>query len=156
MKLDDLALEKATLADLPAILSVENASFTHPWSASVFKSELRNPLSTVQTLKSPTGRLLAFVVYWMVDDELHLLDIAVDPEFRRRGIARWLMGEIESIGRRAQITYITLEVRVSNLGAIELYQSLDYSTIRRQPEYYVDENEDALVMAKVLDCDKEN
>ena len=156
MTLDELAIQKATLADLPAILRVENASFAHPWSANVFRGELKNPLSTIQTLTDPTGQLVAFVVYWIVDDELHLLDIAVDPEFRRQGIARWLMGQLELIGRSGRLTYITLEVRVSNLIAIELYESLGYSTIRRQPEYYVDEKEDALVMAKVLDCDKEN
>jgi ribosomal-protein-alanine N-acetyltransferase len=131
-------------------LAVEVASFPFPWPREAFVQELENAWSTIEVLTDPDGRVVAFVVYWIIDDELHLLDIAVHPDYRRAGVGRHLMDRIESVGRENGLTYLTLEVRVSNRIAIGFYEKLGYLRIHRRKGYYVDAGEDGWVMAKVL------
>jgi ribosomal-protein-alanine N-acetyltransferase len=146
----DLTLRAATLDDLDAIMVVERKSFEFPWPLSVFRRELKNDWSRIEVACDAGGRVWAFIVYWIVHDELHLLNIAVDPELRRQGVGRRLMKRLEDICAENDLTYLTLEVRVSNEHAITLYQSEGYSIIRRRKAYYVENREDAYVMAKVL------
>jgi ribosomal-protein-alanine N-acetyltransferase len=81
---------------------------------------------------------------------VHILNVAVSPEHRRRGIARVLMAETEKRATQAGATLMTLEVRRSNAAALELYRAFDYRAVGVRPNYYVDEGEDAIVMVKEL------
>jgi ribosomal-protein-alanine N-acetyltransferase len=92
---------------------------------------------------------VGFVVYWLIHDELHVLNIATALEERRRGVARALMEEAARRARAAGAVLATLEVRRSNASALALYRDLGYRQVGIRPNYYVDEGEDAIVM--VLD-----
>jgi ribosomal-protein-alanine N-acetyltransferase len=140
---------------------IERAAFRHPWSAELFRRELEHDWSTilvsVESLlplaapaKGATERVVGFLIYWLVHDEVHILNVAVAPEHRRRGIARTLMTEAEKRAHAANASLMTLEVRRSNTSALDLYREFDYRAVGVRPNYYVDEGEDAIVMVKEL------
>ncbi|MCA9563521.1 MAG: GNAT family N-acetyltransferase, partial [Myxococcales bacterium] len=89
------------------------------------------------------------------EDELHLLDIVVDQNYRRRGLGTGFMRYLEEICDARQLTYLTLEVRETNTPAVSLYKRHGYQVIHRRAKYYADNGEDALVMAKVLGEDED-
>jgi [ribosomal protein S18]-alanine N-acetyltransferase len=140
--------------DLGRVVEIEQAAFAHPWSADLLQRELSHDWSTI--LLATDGRpgagetVLGFVVYWLVHDELHVLNVAVAPETRRRGVARALMREAEARGRAGGAGLSTLEVRRSNHAARELYRDLGYRQVGVRPNYYADEGEDAIVMVREL------
>ena len=144
--------------DLDEVMAIERAAFRHPWSPELFRRELEHDWSTilvaVEPLTSASGkgseRIVAFLIYWLVHDEVHILNVAVAPEHRRKGLARMLMAETERRAVQAAAALLTLEVRRSNTAALELYREFDYRAVGVRPNYYVDEGEDAIVMVKEL------
>jgi len=143
--------------DLEEVMEIERAAFKHPWSPELFRRELEHDWSTilvaVEPLTSaPRGgeRIVGFLIHWLVHDEVHILNVAVDAEQRRTGIARALMAETEKRAHMAGASLLTLEVRRSNHAALDLYRSFDYRAVGVRPNYYVDEGEDAIVMVKEL------
>lgn len=146
-------LRRMVAGDLPEVMAVENRAFRNPWSEDLFRRELTHDWSTILLALEPRpdgGRaLLGFVIFWVVHDEIHVLNVAVDPPARRRGVARALLEETIERGRAKGLALATLEVRKSNLGAIALYDGLGFRQVGVRKGYYVDENEDAIVM--VLD-----
>ncbi len=144
--------------DLEEVMVIERAAFRHPWSPELFRRELEHDWSTilvaVEPLTSAPGRgserIVGFLIYWLVHDEVHVLNVAVAPEHRRRGIARMLMAETEKRAWAANAALMTLEVRRSNQAALDLYRDFDYRAVGVRPNYYVDEGEDAIVMVKEL------
>jgi len=138
--------------DLSRVVEIEKDGFQHPWSRELLERELSHAWSTVLLAvdDGPRGeRIVGFIVYWLVHDEVHVLNIATAREERRRGIARALMEEAAEAGRRRGATLATLEVRRSNAPAIALYRALGYRQAGVRPNYYAEEKEDAIVM--VLD-----
>jgi ribosomal-protein-alanine N-acetyltransferase len=137
--------------DIPRIVDIERDGFKHPWSAELLRRELHHAWSTslVATEPAAPDQVIGFIVFWTVHDEVHVLNVAVALEARRRGVARVLMDEAAARGRRAGARLATLEVRRSNAAAITLYRTLGYREVGLRPNYYVDEGEDAIVM--VLD-----
>ena len=144
--------------DLEEVMGIERAAFRHPWSPELFRRELEHDWSTilvgVEPLTSAPGRgterIIGFLIYWLVHDEVHVLNVAVGPEHRRKGVARSLMAETEKRAYMASASLMTLEVRRSNQAALDLYREFDYRAVGVRPNYYVDEGEDAIVMVKEL------
>ena len=143
--------------DLEEVMVIERAAFKHPWSTELFRRELEHDWSTILLAVEPLTsaakggeRIVAFLIYWLVHDEVHILNVAVAPEHRRKGTARLLMAETERRANLANASLMTLEVRRSNLGALELYREFEYRAVGVRPNYYVDEGEDAIVMVKEL------
>lgn len=144
--------------DLEEVMVIEREAFRHPWSLELFRRELEHDWSTilvgVEPLSSASGkgseRIVAFLIFWLVHDEVHILNVAVAPEHRRKGIARILMAECEKRAHQANAALMTLEVRRSNQAALDLYREFDYRAVGVRPNYYVDEGEDAIVMVKEL------
>jgi ribosomal-protein-alanine N-acetyltransferase len=137
--------------DLPRVMEIERAAFSHPWSEEMIRRELEHEFSTV--LLATDGRdgpILGFAVVWLVHDELHVLNVAVAPESRRRGVARSVLDRVEGNGREQGARVAMLEVRRSNAPAIALYRSLGYHEVGVRPRYYAEDGEDALVMDKAL------
>jgi ribosomal-protein-alanine N-acetyltransferase len=137
--------------DLPRVVEIERAAFSHPWSEEMIRRELEHEFSTV--LLATDGRdgpILGFAVVWLVHDELHVLNVAVAPESRRRGVARSVLDRVEGNGREQGARVAMLEVRRSNAPAIALYRSLGYREVGVRPRYYAEDGEDALVMDKAL------
>ena len=93
--------------------------------------------------------MVGFVIFWIVHDELHVLNVATAPEHRNRGVARTVLEAALEQGRRKRCTLATLEVRRSNSAALALYRDFNFRPVGIRPNYYVDEGEDAIVM--VLD-----
>ena len=141
-----LELRRLQLADLDAIERIERASYPTPWSRSMFASELAKPSSLSLGAVDETGRLVGYLVLSRYVDAWHVMNVAVAPESRRRGIAsallRRLLDQTKDDGQRGY----TLEVRVSNVGAISLYQRFGFRPKGVRRGYYTDNREDALIM----------
>jgi ribosomal-protein-alanine N-acetyltransferase len=137
--------------DLPRVMEIERAAFSHPWSEEMIRRELEHEFSTVLlATDGRDGEILGFAVVWLVHDELHVLNVAVAPESRRRGVARSVLDRVEGNGREQGARVAMLEVRRSNAPAIALYRSLGYHEVGVRPRYYAEDGEDALVMDKAL------
>jgi ribosomal-protein-alanine N-acetyltransferase len=147
-----IAFRRMREEDLSRVSEIERSGFAHPWSEDLLRRELAHAWSVTlvaaDSEADAAGRevLLGFIVFWLVHDEVHVLNIAVAEEARRRGIGRALMLEAADEGRRRGARLATLEVRRSNYPAIELYRTLGYRQIGIRPNYYADEGEDAIVM----------
>jgi ribosomal-protein-alanine N-acetyltransferase len=138
-------------ADLPRVMEIERAAFSHPWSEELVRRELGHEFSTVLLATvGAEGGILGFAVVWLVHDELHVLNVAVAPETRRRGVARAVLEEVEARAREQGARVSMLEVRRGNAPAIALYRSLGYCEVGVRPRYYAEDGEDALVMDKDL------
>lgn len=133
---------------LPQILDLESRSFEHPWSPELVAREVNQDHSLLLCI-SEEETVVGFVIVWLILDELHILNVAVEPALRRRGIARLLLGELLDRASQRGLTLATLEVRVGNQAAIELYRSLGFRTVGRRRRYYAD-GEDALIMDRQL------
>ncbi len=132
-------------ADLPQVIAIERRAFTTPWSLAMFVLELSKPSGIcLAAVDSGTGRLTGYLVLSRYDTVWHLMNIAVDPSRRRRGIARALLEEM--IARGGAEKQYTLEVRTSNGGAIAMYQRFGFQAAGTRPSYYRDTGEDAVIM----------
>lgn len=140
-------LSRSTEADLDAVMEIERLGFSTPWVREAFVDELARPWARLEVLRHQASRqVVAFCNYWLVADELHILNIAVHPSERRRGHASRLLAHIVSEARRASFRLLMLEVRVSNQAAQSLYRKFGFREIGRRPKYYADTGEDALLM----------
>ncbi|HEX8690207.1 MAG TPA: ribosomal protein S18-alanine N-acetyltransferase [Solirubrobacterales bacterium] len=136
-------VRRLAYSDLPSVISIERRSFPAPWSLAMFVLELSKP-SGICLAAIEDGELLGYLVCSRYDRVWHLMNVAVAPERRRRGVARRLISQlIEEGGGRLPFT---LEVRVSNNEAIAMYESLGFRSAGVRPRYYQDNGEDALIM----------
>lgn len=131
--------------DIFSVLEVEKRSFTIPWSEEMFRIELQNP-NCLYFVAEISNVIVGYVGLWIIVDEGHISSIAVAPSYRRLKIGRALMQNIFDIAQKKQLKGLTLEVRASNIGAIELYKSFGFKTEGRRKAYYSDNQEDALIM----------
>jgi ribosomal-protein-alanine N-acetyltransferase len=144
-----VALGESHLDD---IIAIEKVSFRHPWQPISFSNEISRKDAVSAVVVHPDhGRTIAYACLRLTIDELHILRIAVAPEWRRQGIAKWLLHTCCSMatGKGARAVY--LEVRRSNTFAIDLYTKLGFKIIAERPKYYMDTGEDALIMKKGLE-----
>jgi len=143
----DYVLARCTEADLDAVEEIERLSFPAPWSRQAFTDELARPWARLEILRhAGIGRVVAFSNYWMVADELQILNVAVHPDERRRGHAGRFLRHIVEEARRARVRVLSLEVRISNQAAVALYRKLGFREVGVRPKYYADSGEDALLM----------
>ena len=137
------------LGDLDQVMEIERTSFPNPWSRQIFIEELEREWAHLEVVKERSARgqrVVAFCNYWLVRDEVHLLNIAADPNTRRRGHAARLLCHIIVSARRRACRFVTLEVRKSNRGAIKLYRSFGFRAVGIRQCYYAEDGEDAIVM----------
>jgi ribosomal-protein-alanine N-acetyltransferase len=137
------------MRDLGAIEGIERRAYPTPWSRSMFASELAKASSVcLGAFDEESDQLLGYLIIARYVDAWHVMNIAVEPDYQRRGIATMLMEELFELtstdGRRGY----TLEVRVSNAGAIKLYERLGFKGRGVRRGYYTDNREDALIMWK--------
>ncbi len=138
-------------ANLDAIVEIERASFSTPWTADMFRWELRNTdVSATYVLRTAGRSIAAFCCVWTVLDELHINNIAVRPELRRRGFARILLEHVMEEAVRQGAAKATLEVRRSNVAALKLYDRLGFSVSGVRPNYYSNPVEDALILWRAM------
>src|SRR5215218_459551 len=135
------------LRDLAAVERIERRSYPTPWSRSMFAGELVKPSSIcLGAFEAERGKLVGYLIVARYVDAWHIMNIAVDPPYQRRGIATILLERLfERTARDSRRGY-TLEVRVSNTGATKLYERLGFQARGVRRGYYTDNHEDALIM----------
>jgi len=133
------------LRDLSAIEEIERASYPTPWSRSMFAGELAKP-SSICLGAFDGERLIGYMIVSRYVDAWHVMNVAVAADQRRRGIASELLGTLFERTREDGRRGYTLEVRVSNAGAISLYERLGFERRGVRRAYYTDNREDALIM----------
>jgi ribosomal-protein-alanine N-acetyltransferase len=139
-----LDIRRLTYADLPQVVAVERRSFSTPWSLAMFVLELSKP-SGICLAARRAGRFIGYLVCSRYDTVWHVMNIAVDPDERRRGVAGGLLEAlVERVGD-GDAQY-TLEVRPSNAAAIALYERHGFRSAGVRRRYYQDNGEDAMIM----------
>jgi [ribosomal protein S18]-alanine N-acetyltransferase len=134
--------------DLPQVINIAHLSFSSPWSRSSFLQEFDNSFSRMLVVEN-NDQVTGYLCCWCVADEVHVLNVAVHPGYRRRGIARGLMEEILLEARKEKAKTVSLEVRKGNLAAVSLYHHLGFHQIGVRRRYY-ENGEDALLMVCFL------
>lgn len=133
--------------DLPAMAEIERRCFHTPWSEESLRDDLTgNPLSVYMVLEAESGDVAGYMSLWRILDEGHINNVAVLPEYRRRGGASEMLEFMLEYSEKNGISSHTLEVRVSNEGAIELYRKFGFKEAGVRKGYYEDNGEDALIM----------
>jgi ribosomal-protein-alanine N-acetyltransferase len=139
----EVRVRRLAYSDLPAVISIERRSFPTPWSLAMFVLELSKP-SGICLAASVGDQLLGYVICSRYDQVWHLMNIAVAPEHRRGGVAGRLLRRL--FDEAGGVLPFTLEVRVSNRQAIEMYERFGFRSAGVRPRYYHDNGEDALIM----------
>jgi len=137
-------IRRLTYADLPQVLAIERRAFPTPWSLAMFVLELSKP-SGICLAALRQGRLVGYCVCSRYDKVWHLMNIAVNPDFQRTGVATALLATLEERVGDEQARF-TLEVRQSNAPAIVLYERHGFRGAGLRRRYYHDNGEDALIM----------
>ena len=127
-----------TPADLDEVMEIEQRSFPEPWSRGMFLHELKLPFSKTLLARAddPPHALLGYVCRWLVGDEVQILNIAVDPACRQRGVGRALVEQVLQEAEARHIRTVTLEVRPGNTAAVALYRSFGFSESGVRRNYY--------------------
>ena len=133
--------------DIEDVVRIEAEAYgEHHWSKSSFYDEMNNNLAKYYCAKTSEGNIIAYAGTWNIIDETHITTIAVSPEYRRKHIGEALILKILGDCYESKIKYLTLEVRESNIPAIELYKKYGFSSLGTRKGYYQDNNESALIM----------
>jgi [ribosomal protein S18]-alanine N-acetyltransferase len=141
----DCVLASSREADLDQVVEIERLCFPSPWLRQAFADELARPWARLELLRQGP-RVVGFCNYWLVADEVHILNVAVHPEEQRRGHGARLLRHILDEAKRAKARVLSLEVRVSNAAARGLYRSFGFREVGLRPRYYADNGEDAVLM----------
>ena len=142
-----ITIRKMTEADVASVAQLEKICFSAPWSENSIRSELTNPLSLLLVAEWD-GAFAGYIGSQSVMQESDMMNVAVDPGFRRKGVAEMLILQlVEALAAEGNRS-LTLEVRASNAPAICLYEKLGFSTAGRRPNYYRNPKEDALILRK--------
>jgi ribosomal-protein-alanine N-acetyltransferase len=142
-------VKRASSLDAEVVVAIDRACFRE---ATVnLENELKHPWSYVFLARPPDDDgARAFLLAWLVSDELHVLTVATLSEFRRRGLARALLAYVIDFARSRGARTVLLEVRRSNEAALALYAAFGFVTSRIRPRYYADNQEDAIEMTLAL------
>ena len=129
------------------VAALEKACFTTPWSENSVRAELANPLS-LWLVAVDHGEVVGYVGSQSVMDEADMMNVAVSDLYRRKGIARQLVGALITALDKRGVLSLTLEVRASNEPAKQLYKQIGFEQVGRRPNYYRNPKEDALILRK--------
>jgi [ribosomal protein S18]-alanine N-acetyltransferase len=132
--------------DLDGILAVDAASFERPWTRAMYEWEAANSDVARFYVARTAGVVVAYCAGWVIFDELHINNLAVDPAWRRRGVAGTLLTFVLAAAAGEGARRATLEVRRSNVPALRLYERFGFTYAGVRPAYYRAPVEDALVL----------
>ncbi len=142
----NVELRRLEAGDLDGVEAIERASYPTPWSRAMFVAELRKPGSLAIGAFGPDDVLIGYAFVSRYVDAWHVMNVAVLPSHRRRGVAKALLERVFEITDADPRRGYTLEVRVSNADAIRLYEQLGFESRGLRRGYYTDNREDALIM----------
>jgi [ribosomal protein S18]-alanine N-acetyltransferase len=138
-------IRRLTYADLPQVIAIERRSYPTPWSLAMFVLELSKPSGVCLAATGADGTIAGYTICSRYDTVWHIMNVSTSPDHRRRGIATTMLTELFARVEEAEPRF-TLEVRRSNVGAIELYQALGFRGAGLRRRYYQDNGEDAVIM----------
>jgi ribosomal-protein-alanine N-acetyltransferase len=145
-------IREMTMDDLPIVLEIDRLSFPLPWSERTYRFELEeNQAAVLFVAEAPdngASKVVGYIGLWFVVDEAHISTIAVHPNYRRHGLGEALLQHGLEYASENGAAMVTLEVRVSNQAALNLYDKYGFKVIGSRPRYYRDNNEDAYIMAR--------
>lgn len=146
---NEITICPMTEEDLDQVLAVEQACFPSPWLRQHFLDELKSSYAFPLSAFAADGSLVGFICPMLLLDEGHILDVAVDPACRGKGVGRLLVQRVLDDCRAGGASFVSLEVRVSNDSAIALYGKMGFVETGRRRRYYKD-GEDALMMEYIF------
>jgi ribosomal-protein-alanine N-acetyltransferase len=141
-----ITIVKARQKHLPALLTLENACFTLPWSRKMLEGQILSESSVFLAAEDEKGLLLGYGGFLWVLDEGYVANIATSPDFRRRGVADALLKALKERALELSLSFLTLEVRKGNKAAISLYEKHGFVPVGLRKNYYEKPREDALLM----------
>jgi len=142
-----IIISKLKREDVDDVVELEKLSYgEHHWSKDSFLNELTNSVASYYAARNEDGELVGYIGIWSILDEGHITTLSVSPKYRRMHIGETLIQKIIDDCYYKLVKYITLEVRVSNIPAISLYEKYDFKSLGTRKGYYQDNNEDALIM----------
>ena len=139
-----------TVDDIPMVQLVERKCFSTPWSRNIFVSEVTRNDNAIYVVATIGERIVGYAGIWIILDEGHVTNIAVDPAYQRQGIGQGLMDMLTAAAVKRGVIAMTLEVRVSNASAQALYAKLGFVPNGIRKQYYQDDKEDALIVWREL------
>jgi ribosomal-protein-alanine N-acetyltransferase len=139
-------IRKMTVEDIPAVVALDQMSFSLPWPERSFRFELTNNPASRCWVAEVDGHIVGMIVNWLLVDEAHVATIATHPDYRRQGIAKKLLTYSLRYMSDEGAESSFLEVRESNSVAREMYRKFGYEVTGRRKAYYKDNNEDAILM----------
>jgi ribosomal-protein-alanine N-acetyltransferase len=148
LQASQLEIRRMRPQDVPQVMEIEAVSFgRHHWSDESFYNEISNHVGRYYTLlNQETSQVLGYCGFWLILDEAHITTIAVRPEFRGHALGELMLLQILDRSMATSIHWATLEVRVSNYNAQNLYYKYGFNSVGVRPRYYQDNQEDALIM----------
>jgi len=144
----DIIIREMKESDIDRIMEIEEKSFNPPWSREAFLLELTKNLLAKYIVAEIDGRVVGYGGLWLIIDEGHVTNIAVDEEYRGKGIGSKILEGLIQLCRDRNMTAMTLEVRKSNVVAQSLYKKYGFKEYGIRKGYYQDNNEDAIIMWK--------
>lgn len=138
--------------DLPFVMEIENMSYPNPWQLSSFKGEIENrPISNPYVIiYRPLEKIIGYIIYWHIRNEVQISNIAISPEYRQMGVGEGVLRKMLAEMRHKDAEFVFLEVRPSNLAARRLYEKIGFTILGLRKGYYRNPSEDAIVMGKSL------
>ena len=136
---------------LDEIAELEQVCFSTPWSRNMLAEELDNACSAFLVALDDGGHVAGYAGLQVILDEGYITNVAVQPEYRRQGVAGHLLAVFLNFAKGNHLAFLTLEVRASNYGAIALYGGLGFRSVGRRKNYYEHPKEDAIIMTKEFD-----
>ncbi len=141
----DFKIHPMDITSIKSILNISELSFPISWSLESLQGELDNKFAKYVVLKKGNS-IVGYGGLWIIVDEAHITNVAVHPEVRGVGAGDIIVDALFRICRKQKVTAITLEVRISNFTAINLYEKHGFEKEGIRPRYYEDNNEDAVIM----------
>ena len=141
-------------SDLDDVVRIEQESFSEPWTRKMFRDELEgNPFASLFVSRK-AGTIVGHVCFWVLFEELHIMNVAVSPDHRRRGIASLMLAHAITHARTQGAHSAMLEVRASNVPALAFYTQMGFQQIALREQYYSNPVEDAMILRRnTLDTD---
>ncbi|HVO65257.1 MAG TPA: ribosomal protein S18-alanine N-acetyltransferase [Syntrophales bacterium] len=149
MNQQSIEIERMEMDDIDEILSIENSLFPAPWSRAVFERELELPISRSLVAKirnDSSNEIAGYIIYWIIEREVHVHKIAVRKDLQKSGIASKLMAEMIRLSYGEGAVLCILEVGLSNESAKKLYEKFGFTVREVRSKYYAESGDDALVM----------
>lgn len=147
----NVKIRDMTVDDIDDVIEIEKKSFPTPWSKNAFKLEISKNILARYLVAELGRKIVGYAGLWLIVDEGHITSIAVDTEYRNKGIGSLLLEGLIDLCRKLNSKAMTLEVRKSNESAKSLYKKYGFKEYGIRPGYYVDNKEDAIVMWKKIE-----